>query len=170
MERRQHATSAQESGGQEEQRSPIEISPESVDRIKVILLGAPAVGKTSIIQASIRGLIKKLVINNDSFLSSLKKFVPKQYYLVTILKLDQPVRFSKNLKETTISNRFCFVPWTFSMGILYIGWSLLSCTSLVFPVLEYIQSWLNYKNGACFHAISDYKKKLEVSCTVSEIS
>ncbi|KAG5869921.1 hypothetical protein JTB14_035636 [Gonioctena quinquepunctata] len=54
LERRQHATSG--TSGQEssqgEQRSPIEISPDSVDRIKVILLGAPAVGKTSIIQAS----------------------------------------------------------------------------------------------------------------------
>ncbi|XP_017785119.1 PREDICTED: ras-like protein family member 10B [Nicrophorus vespilloides] len=35
---------------QDQQESPIEISPESVDRVKVILLGAPAVGKTSIIQ------------------------------------------------------------------------------------------------------------------------
>ncbi|CAG9861685.1 unnamed protein product [Phyllotreta striolata] len=54
LERRQHATSGasgcQENGQEQEQRSPIEISPESVDRIKVILLGAPAVGKTSIIQ------------------------------------------------------------------------------------------------------------------------
>lgn len=31
-------------------RSPIEISPDSIDRIKVVLLGASAVGKTSIIQ------------------------------------------------------------------------------------------------------------------------
>nr|XP_022907058.1 ras-like protein family member 10B [Onthophagus taurus] len=35
---------------QENPQSPIEISPESVDRIKVILLGAPMVGKSSIIQ------------------------------------------------------------------------------------------------------------------------
>lgn len=33
-------------------RSPIEISPDSVDRIKVVLLGASAVGKSSIIQVS----------------------------------------------------------------------------------------------------------------------
>uniref|UniRef100_A0A6P7FA48 Ras-like protein family member 10B n=1 Tax=Diabrotica virgifera virgifera TaxID=50390 RepID=A0A6P7FA48_DIAVI len=55
LERRQNATSGTSASGQEssqeqDQRSPIEISPESVDRIKVILLGAPAVGKTSIIQ------------------------------------------------------------------------------------------------------------------------
>lgn len=53
LERRQNAGSTSncnrniDSGSQ---RTPIEISPESVDRVKVILLGAPAVGKTSIVQ------------------------------------------------------------------------------------------------------------------------
>lgn len=54
MERRQNATSttAITTENAENQQSPIEISPESVDRVKVILLGAPAVGKTSILQVS----------------------------------------------------------------------------------------------------------------------
>ncbi|XP_044261484.1 ras-like protein family member 10B, partial [Tribolium madens] len=47
LERRQNDPNNE---NQEAPRSPIEISPESVDRVKVILLGAPAVGKTSIIQ------------------------------------------------------------------------------------------------------------------------
>ncbi|XP_049825103.1 ras-like protein family member 10B [Aethina tumida] len=48
LERRTQNAEAQQQN--ETNRSPIEISPESVDRVKVILLGAPAVGKTSIIQ------------------------------------------------------------------------------------------------------------------------
>lgn len=51
LERRQHESANNEN--QDVARSPIEISPESVDRVKVILLGAPAVGKTSIIQVNI---------------------------------------------------------------------------------------------------------------------
>lgn len=51
LERRQNAGSTSNNGGEgASQQSPIEVSPESVDRVKVILLGAPAVGKTSIIQ------------------------------------------------------------------------------------------------------------------------
>lgn len=49
LERRQNDPNNE---NQEAPRSPIEISPESVDRVKVILLGAPAVGKTSIIQVN----------------------------------------------------------------------------------------------------------------------
>ncbi|KAK9872852.1 hypothetical protein WA026_019641, partial [Henosepilachna vigintioctopunctata] len=47
LEKHQHASGSNDVGSP---RSPIEISPESIDRIKVVLLGAPAVGKTSIIQ------------------------------------------------------------------------------------------------------------------------
>lgn len=47
LEKRQHANGKDVEQGP---KSPIEISPESIDRVKVILLGAPAVGKTSIIQ------------------------------------------------------------------------------------------------------------------------
>ncbi|KAF5284268.1 hypothetical protein FQR65_LT00269 [Abscondita terminalis] len=48
LERRQNAGPASEVA--ENAKSPVEISPDSVDRVKVIVLGAPAVGKTSIIQ------------------------------------------------------------------------------------------------------------------------
>lgn len=50
LERRQNASSTIDKQEQEQSQTPIEISPESIDRVKVILLGAPAVGKTSIIQ------------------------------------------------------------------------------------------------------------------------
>lgn len=49
LEKRQNAVPNTQTIGQS-LKSPIEVSPESVDRVKVIILGAPAVGKTSIIQ------------------------------------------------------------------------------------------------------------------------
>lgn len=49
LEKRQNAVPNAQTIGQS-LKSPIEVSPESVDRVKVIILGAPAVGKTSIIQ------------------------------------------------------------------------------------------------------------------------
>lgn len=48
LERRQNA--GPPSDVPENPKSPVEISPDSVDRVKVIVLGATAVGKTSIIQ------------------------------------------------------------------------------------------------------------------------
>lgn len=48
LERRQNAGPASEVT--ENPKSPVEVSPESVDRVKVIVLGAAGVGKTSIIQ------------------------------------------------------------------------------------------------------------------------
>ncbi|XP_060533821.1 ras-like protein family member 10B [Cylas formicarius] len=50
LERRQNQQQNASTDSHDDSRTPIEISPESMDRIKVILLGAPAVGKTSIIQ------------------------------------------------------------------------------------------------------------------------
>lgn len=64
LERRQNATATGNAtivtDNAECSQSPIEISPESVDRVKVILLGAPAVGKTSIIQVRIYYFISLL--------------------------------------------------------------------------------------------------------------
>lgn len=69
LERRQNAGSTSNGGGEgASQQGPIEISPESVDRVKVILLGAPAVGKTSIIQVS-RVLVVEMVQWSWVFLS-----------------------------------------------------------------------------------------------------
>lgn len=47
----------------------------------------------------------------------------------------------------------------------YAEWSLLGYTPS-----ENIQGWLNYKKVTYCHSISDYEKKLEISCTVPEIS
>jgi len=50
LERRQNESEKAPTETQENPQNQIEISPESVDRVKVILLGASAVGKTSIVQ------------------------------------------------------------------------------------------------------------------------
>lgn len=50
LERRHHQQNATTTDVKGETCSPVETSPEYMDLIKIILLGAPAVGKTSIIQ------------------------------------------------------------------------------------------------------------------------
>ncbi|ERL95815.1 hypothetical protein D910_00364, partial [Dendroctonus ponderosae] len=51
LERRQHQQPNATTGDvRQEACSPVETSPEYMDLIKIILLGAPSVGKTSIIQ------------------------------------------------------------------------------------------------------------------------
>lgn len=50
LERRHHQQNATTNDVKGETCSPVETSPEYMDLIKIILLGAPAVGKTSIIQ------------------------------------------------------------------------------------------------------------------------